>query len=251
MEIEKVTVQVEADEPRKVVEGVSLTVNPGEIHALMGPNGSGKTSLLYAIAGHPNYQIIEGDVRLDGESIVSLSPDQRSLKGILLGFQNPREIPGVKLSTLLLAATNKRAGVQDLLKVQNPRMLVEARRYARELGLDPSVLRRDVNLGFSGGERKRSEILQALILKPRYVLLDEPDSGLDIDGVKAVAKYINKLAENGSGVLLVTHYARILNYARPHRVSVIVNGRLVESGGPELAETLEREGYARYGGEEA
>jgi Fe-S cluster assembly ATP-binding protein len=249
LEIIDVVVEVETNEgPRRVVNGVSLSVKPGEVHAVMGPNGSGKTSLLYAIAGHPSYRLVSGDIRLDGESIADLSPDKRSLKGIFLSFQNPREVPGVKLSTLILAMHNKRAGVQDLLKVQNPKLILEARRRAQRLGLGSEVLRRDVNVGFSGGERKRSEVLQAVLIKPRYMLLDEPDSGLDIDGVKAVASVISESAKNGSGVLLVTHYARILNFVKPDKVTIIVDGKVAATGGPELADLVEREGYARFGG---
>lgn len=248
LEVIDLVVEVDADEgPRRVVDGVSLSVRQGEVHAVMGPNGSGKTSLLYAIAGHPSYRLVSGDIRLDGESITSLSPDKRSLKGVFLSFQSPREVPGVKLSTLIIAMHNKRSGVEDLLKVQNPRLILEARRRAQALGLPRDALRRDVNVGFSGGERKRSEVLQALLVRPRYMLLDEPDSGLDIDGVKAVARAISESASGGSGVLLVTHYARILNFVRPDRVTIIVGGRVVASGGPELADLVEREGYARYG----
>ncbi len=229
-----------------VVDGVNLEVGKGEIVALMGPNGSGKSSLAYTIMGHPRYEVVSGDIVVDGESIVGLSPEERSLKGLFLGFQNPVEVEGVKLSNLIIASYNKRIGERDLLKTSNPRIIVEINKYASILGLRRELLYRDVNVGFSGGERKRSEMLQALILNPRYVILDEPDSGLDVDGVKVIANAIETLRSRNTGVLLITHYTRILRYVKPSRVYVMVNGRIVEKGGYELAEKIDREGYSVY-----
>ena len=247
LEVKDLSVGIKADRIKNILYNVSLTVEPGEVHAIMGPNGSGKTSLLYSIMGHPRYVILKGQVLLDGEDITGLPPEERSLKGLMLSFQHPVEVEGVRLSTLLIAAWNKRRGEADLLKIGDARMLRDMRQLASRVGLKPEFLRRDVNVGFSGGERKRSELFQALFLRPKYMLLDEPDTGLDIDGVKLIAENISRIAEDGVGILLVTHYARILNYVRPDKVSVIVNGRIVDTGGPELAERIDREGYKSYG----
>ncbi len=234
------------DTDKVVVNGVSLRVDRGEIVALMGPNGSGKSSLAYTLMGHPRYEVVSGDILLDGESIVGLPPEERSLRGLFLGFQNPVEVEGVKLSSLIVASYNKRVGERDLFKTSNPRVFIEMNKYASMLGLRSELLYRDVNVGFSGGERKRSEMLQALMLNPRYVILDEPDSGLDVDGVKVIANSIELLRSRGTGVLLITHYTRILRYVKPSRVYVMVNGRIVASGGYELAEKIDREGYGMY-----
>lgn len=247
LEVKKLSIGVKADKIKNVLYNVSLSVAPGEVHAIMGPNGSGKTSLLYGIMGHPRYIVQSGRVLLDGEDITHLSPEEKSLRGIFISFQYPVEVFGVRLSTLLIAARNKRMGETDLLKIGDARMIREMRHLASRIGLKPEFLRRDVNVGFSGGERKRSELLQALYLKPRYMLLDEPDTGLDVDSVKVIAEHISSAVEEGVGVLIVTHYARILNYVKPDKVSVIVNGRIVDSGGPELAGVIDREGYKKYG----
>ncbi len=247
LEVKNLTVGIKADKIKNVLYNVSLSVAPGEVHAIMGPNGSGKTSLLYSIMGHPRYVILNGKIFLDGEDITFLPPEEKSLRGLFISFQHPVEVEGVRLSTLLIAAKNKRAGESDLLKISDVRMIRDMRQLAARIGLKAEFLRRDVNVGFSGGERKRSELFQALYLKPKYMLLDEPDTGLDVDGVKVIAESISSAVSEGVGVLLVTHYARILNYVRPDRVSVIVNGRIVETGGPELAQLIDREGYSKYG----
>ncbi len=230
---------------RRILHGVTLHLKPGETLAIMGPNGSGKSTLLYTIMGRPGYNIEKGSIRLDGEDITSTPPEERSLRGVMLAFQDPVPVPGVKLATLVTAAWNKRRGSRDLAR-PDPRLSMELRRLARELGLREELLYRDVNLGFSGGEKKRSEMLQLLALKPRYALLDEPDSGLDVDGVKTVAAAAEKLREQGAGLLIVTHYARILRFIEPDRVVVLVGGRVVDEGGPELAHRIDREGYGRY-----
>lgn len=251
LETRNLSVKIIGDEPKIVIHGVSINVKPGELHAVMGPNGSGKSSLLFAIMGHPRYHVVEGDIRLDGESILKLPTEERSLKGLFLSFQYPVDIIGVRLSTLMIASHNKRMGIGDLLKIEDSSIIKDIRGLIRSVGLSPAFLRRDVNVGFSGGERKKSELFQALFLKPKYILMDEPDTGLDIDGVKLVAKHISSLIDGGSGILLVTHYARILNHVEPDRVSILVGGRIVDSGGPELAQLIDREGYRRYGVVEA
>ena len=230
---------------REILHGVSLEVQPGRVVALMGPNGSGKSTLLYTITGRPGYEATRGRILLDGEEITTLPPEERSLKGVILAFQDPVPVPGVKLSTLITAAWNKRRGEKDLVK-PDPRLVAEVGKLADWLGLRRELLYRDVNVGFSGGEKKRSELLQLLVLKPRYALLDEPDSGLDVDGVKRIAEAAERLREEGAGLLVVTHYARILRFLEPDEVIVMVDGRVVDRGGPELAHRIDREGYARY-----
>lgn len=230
---------------REVLKGVTLKLEPRRIIALMGPNGSGKSTLLYTITGRPGYEPVKGSIILDGEDITGLPPEERSLRGVMLGFQDPVGIPGVKLSTLVIAAWNKRQGRRDLLR-PDPKLLPLVHKTAGMLGLRRELLYRDVNVGFSGGEKKRSEMLQLLVLQPRYALLDEPDSGLDVDGVRKVAEAAAQLADNGAGLLIVTHYARILRFIEPDTVAVMVNGRIVETGGPELAAHIDRHGYEKY-----
>ncbi len=242
LEAEKLSVEVGG---KRILHGVSLKLERGEIVAVMGPNGSGKSTLLYTIMGRPGYEVVEGSIRADGEELTKMPPEERSLRGVMLAFQDPVPVPGVKLVSLVTAAWNKRQGRKDLSK-PDPRLSVELRRLAKELGLREELLFRDVNVGFSGGEKKRSELLQLLALKPRYALLDEPDSGLDVDGVKTVAGAAARLRDEGAGLLVVTHYARILRFLEPDRVYVLVNGRIVDEGGAELAHRIDREGYSRY-----
>ncbi len=231
---------------KTVIRGITISVEPGEVTVLMGPNGSGKSSLAYTIMGHPDYEVERGSILLDGEDITSLDPDERSLKGVMLGFQNPVEVPGVKLSTLLIAASNKRTGSKDLFKITNPRLIASARKWATLLGMNPDLLYRDVNVGFSGGEKKRAEMLQLLVLEPKYAILDEPDSGLDVDGIKSIAKAIEHLREKGTGILLITHYARIVEFLEPSKVLVLVNGSIVAEGGVEIVKEIDRKGYAEF-----
>lgn len=227
-----------------VLKGVDLSVRPGEIHALMGPNGSGKSTLAYTILGREGYDVEGGDIILDGEKITGLPTHERARKGLFLAFQEPPAIPGVRMSSFLIALHNKRIGQEDdLFKLTNPRFLARLRELVRKVGLPDSVLQREVNVGFSGGEKKRSELLQALVLEPKYLILDEPDSGLDVDGVRMVAGILREQAERGAGILLITHYTRMFSFLEPDRVSVLYNGRIVASGGMELAEAIDREGY--------
>jgi len=238
---------------KTVLRNVSLKAEYGEVHAIMGPNGSGKSSLAYVIMGREIYDVVNGDILLDGESIRGLPAEERALKGLFLAMQDPPQVPGVRLSSLIVAAVNKRlTGEGGLGRPRDPGILKRMIELARELGLDPSILQREVNVGFSGGERKRSEILQALLLNPKVVILDEPDSGLDIDGIKIVARYINRFREEGKSVILITHYARLLQHVKPDRVTVLMKGEVVATGGYELAQLVEEKGYAHvkkaYGG---
>jgi len=239
-EIEDLHVSVEG---REILRGVDLTVRPGEVHALMGRNGSGKSTLANALMGHPKYAVTRGSVRLDGEDILALKPDERARRGLFLAFQNPIAIPGVGTGNFLRAAVKAVHGGDAINAVQFRKELT-ARMSA--LQIDPSFATRALNEGFSGGEKKRAEMLQLAMLKPRLAILDEPDSGLDIDAVRIVSEGINAAHQEqpDTGILLITHYQRILNYVRPDTVHVMVKGRIVESGGNELVQELESAGYA-------
>lgn len=228
---------------KEILKGIDLEVKYGEVHAVMGPNGSGKSTLAYAIMGREGYEVVKGDILLDGASIKDLGPDERALKGIFLAFQEPPSIQGVRFSTFLIAAINKKMGSEDLTTLKDPKKLREIYKLVEEVGLDRSVLTRELYVGFSGGEKKRAEMLQALLLDPKVIILDEPDSGLDVDGVRKVAEIINKLREKGKAILVITHYARLLNYVEPEKVTVLIDGRVVASDGPELARRIEEKGY--------
>jgi Fe-S cluster assembly ATP-binding protein len=227
-------------EGKEILKGVSLTVKPGEIHALMGPNGSGKSTLSYLIAGHPKYKAISGDVLLDGESILSMSPDVRARKGLFLGFQYPVEVPGVGMATFLRSAYMS-------VHPEKPLEVPQFHKYLKErlklVGMDSKFLQRSLNEGFSGGEKKRAELLQMAVLNPRIAILDETDSGLDIDALRQVGEAIMAVATPQVGILLVTHYQRLLNYVKPHHVHVLVDGKIAESGDSDLALKLEEKGY--------
>ncbi len=229
---------------KKVLRGIDLKLKQGEVIALMGPNGSGKTSLAYVIMGHPLYTLDAGRILLDGEDVTDEEADERSLKGIFLAFQSPPEIPGVRLSNLLLAAYNKRKGVEgDLLKLTDPMFLKRVNTLVEKVGLPKDILYRELNIGFSGGEKKRSEFLQAYLLDPKYVILDEPDSGLDADGLRMVGKMIAEMKESGKGILLITHYTRIFKHVEPDKVIVMYNGRIALEDGLSLALKIDEIGY--------
>jgi len=231
-------VHVEVD-GKEIVRGVSLTIMPGEVHAIMGLNGSGKSTLANALAGHPSYQITRGEARLDGQNLLDLSADERSRAGLFLAFQYPLAIPGVTVANFMRAALQAHRGpdadMTDFRKMFKAEM--------KALSIDQSFATRYLNDGFSGGEKKRIEILQMSMLQPKVALLDETDSGLDIDALKTVSAGINRYHGNKTGLLLVTHYQRLLNYIRPDQVHVMMAGQLVMSGGPELALKLEESGY--------
>jgi Fe-S cluster assembly ATP-binding protein len=232
-----------AGESHEVLRGVDLTVSAGQTHAIMGPNGSGKTTLAYAVAGHPKYTVTQGSVKLDGQDVLGMSVDARARAGLFLAMQYPVEVPGVSVSNFLRTAITAVRGEAPKIRTFGK----ELREAMEQLHMDPDVAQRNLNEGFSGGEKKRHEILQLELLNPRIAILDETDSGLDIDALKVVSQGINKFREDpGHGVLLITHYTRILRYVTPDFVHVFVGGRIVEEGGAELADVLEAEGYERF-----
>jgi Fe-S cluster assembly ATP-binding protein len=239
---------VALEDGTEIVKGVDLTVSSGETHAVMGPNGSGKSTLAYAIMGHPAYEITEGEILLDGENVVEMGADERAQRGLFLAFQYPHAIPGVTVTSFLRSALNAlrkaRAGEDDPVPVKEFRTELLAR--MEHLKVPRELAQRYLNDGFSGGEKKRVEILQMAMLKPRIAVLDETDSGLDIDALKIVARGVKELVGPDMGALLITHYQRILNYVQPDFVHVFVDGRIVEEGGPELAHKLEAEGYEAF-----
>jgi Fe-S cluster assembly ATP-binding protein len=247
LEIKNVHAQVvpqeEGEEPKPILHGVNLTINSGETHAIMGPNGSGKSTLSYAIAGHPRYEITEGEVLLDGENLLDMDVSERARAGLFLAMQYPVEVPGVSMANFLRSSATAVRGEAPKLRT----WVKETRAAMEELDIDPSFSERSVNEGFSGGEKKRHEILQMQLLKPSIAILDETDSGLDVDALRVVSEGVNRAKENTEvGIMLITHYTRILNYVKPDFVHVFVNGKVAEQGGPELAERLEAEGYDRF-----
>ena len=230
---------------REVLRGVDLTVPAGQTHAIMGPNGSGKTTLAYAVAGHPKYTVTQGSIRLDGQDVLGMTVDARARAGLFLAMQYPVEVPGVSVSNFLRTAITAVRGEAPKIRTFGK----ELREAMEQLQMDPEFAQRNLNEGFSGGEKKRHEILQLELLSPQIAILDETDSGLDIDALRVVADGINRFrADPAHGVLLITHYTRILQYVQPDYVHVFVAGRIVEEGGPELAKLLEAEGYERFTG---
>jgi Fe-S cluster assembly ATP-binding protein len=232
---------------RPILKGISLEVGRGEVHAIMGPNGSGKSTLAGVLSGKPGYTVTGGGAYFDGESLLALAPEERARRGVFLGFQYPVELPGVSNLYFLKAALNavrKHRGQEPLDAMD---FLMLAKEKARMLGLDDGLVQRAVNVGFSGGEKKRNEIFQMALLEPKLAILDEIDSGLDIDALRVVAEGVNRLRSPERSVLLITHYQRLLDYIKPDRVHVLAGGVIVRSGGPELAELLEKEGYAAVG----
>jgi Fe-S cluster assembly ATP-binding protein len=244
LEIKDLHVSIDIDGGTKeILTGVTLTINSGETHAIMGPNGSGKSTLAYTIAGHPRYTVVSGQILLDGENVLEMSVDERARAGLFLAMQYPVEIPGVSVSNFLRTAKTAIDGEAPSLRTWGK----EVKKAMTDLKMDESFASRNVNEGFSGGEKKRHEIVQMELLKPAFAVLDETDSGLDVDALKVVSEGVNRVkGETGMGVLLITHYTRILRYIRPDFVHVFVNGAIAEEGGPELADRLEEEGYDRY-----
>ena len=233
-------------EDKEILRGLTLSVNAGEVHAIMGPNGSGKSTLSYVLAGKSDYEVTGGTATLEGEDLLELEPDERAAKGLFLAFQYPIEIPGVASMTFLRTAVNavrKKRGDEEL---STPDFLRFVREKAKELNIDQDMLKRPVNVGFSGGEKKRNEILQMSLLEPKMCVLDETDSGLDIDALKIVADGVNRLRAKNRGFLVITHYQRLLDHIVPDVVHVMAKGKIVRTGGPELAHELEAKGYAAY-----
>jgi Fe-S cluster assembly ATP-binding protein len=231
------------DEVKPILKGVDLTVKAGETHAIMGPNGSGKSTLAYSVAGHPKYTVTKGSVTLDGRDVLAMTVDERARAGLFLAMQYPVEVPGVSVSNFLRTAATATRGEAPKLRT----WIKEVKEAMAALDMDPSFAERNVNEGFSGGEKKRHEILQLELLKPKIAILDETDSGLDIDALKVVSEGVNRVRSTGTtGTLLITHYTRILRYIKPDFVHVFIGGRIVEEGGPELAEHLEERGYERF-----
>ena len=226
-----------------ILKGLDLTVNAGEVHAVMGPNGSGKSTLSKILAGSEDYTVTEGRVRLLGQDLLDMSPEQRAAAGVFLGFQYPVEIPGVSNMVFLKSALNAQRKTRGEPELEAGDFLAWVRHRVKQMKMDPAMLSRGVNEGFSGGEKKRNEILQMLVLEPRLMVLDETDSGLDIDALKIVAEGINALRSPERATLLVTHYQRLLDYVQPDKVHVLSGGRIIKSGGPELAHELEEKGY--------
>jgi Fe-S cluster assembly ATP-binding protein len=246
LEIRDLHVSVDAEgEPKEILKGVDLTVRQGETHAIMGPNGSGKSTLAYSIAGHPKYTVTGGQVLLDGQDVLSMTVDERARAGLFLAMQYPVEVPGVSVANFLRTSATAVRGEAPKLRT----WVKEVNAAMTQLQMDPAFAERSVNEGFSGGEKKRHEILQLELLKPKIALLDETDSGLDVDALRIVSEGVNRVRETGEvGTVLITHYTRILKYIQPDYVHVFAAGRIVESGGAELAQVLEDEGYEKYTG---
>ncbi len=244
LEIKDLQVSVDTEDgPKQILKGVTLTIKDGETHAIMGPNGSGKSTLAYSIAGHPKYTVTGGSVTLDGEDVLAMSVDERARAGLFLAMQYPVEVPGVSVANFLRTAKTAIDGEAPKLRT----WVKDVNAALGNLDLDPTFSQRSVNEGFSGGEKKRHEIAQLELLDPKVAILDETDSGLDIDALKVVSEGVNRFrAKDAKGVLLITHYTRILRYIQPDVVHVFVAGRVAESGGPELAEELEANGYERF-----
>jgi Fe-S cluster assembly ATP-binding protein len=236
---------------REILKGVDLTLPTGEVHAIMGPNGSGKSTLAYVLAGKEEYEVTAGSVTWNGKDLLALAPFERAAAGVFLAFQYPMEIPGVATMTFLRAALNAVRKARGLPELSTPDLLKLVREKAKRLRIDPEMLKRPLNAGFSGGEKKRNEILQMSLLEPELCVLDETDSGLDIDALRIVAEGVNALRSKERSMLVITHYQRLLNYIVPDRVHVMHDGRVARSGGPELALELEESGYAEFGGKAA
>lgn len=236
---------------KQILKGLDLTIEPGKVHAIMGPNGSGKSTLSYVLAGREDYDVTGGDIVMNGESIMEMSPEERAAKGVFLAFQYPVEIPGVQMTTFMKTALNavRKARGQSALDAIDFLKLMKSK--CRELGISDEMMKRAVNAGFSGGEKKRNEVLQMAMLEPTFCVLDETDSGLDIDALKVVADGVNAMRGGDRSFLVITHYQRLLDYIKPDVVHVMAHGRIVKTGGPELALELEEKGYADFIGEAA
>lgn len=243
LKIKNLQVNLE-DEDKKILKGVDLTVEAGTVHAIMGPNGSGKSTLSYVLSGKEGYKVLEGSVSLNGDDILAMEPEERAAAGLFLAFQYPVEIPGVGNMTFLRTAVNSQRKARGDEEMSSTEFLKVVRERAKSLQIDAEMLKRPVNVGFSGGEKKRNEILQMAMLEPKMCILDETDSGLDVDAMKLVSQGVNSLRDAGRGFLVITHYQRLLDHIKPDVVHIMANGRIVKTGGPELAIEVENNGYS-------
>lgn len=252
IKIDNITASIETDDGDKdILKGLSLDIPAGEVHAIMGPNGAGKSTLSYVLAGREDYEVTDGSITMDGEDLLELEPEERAAAGLFLAFQYPVEIPGVNMSTFLKTSVNairKQRGEEELDALG---MLKLIKSTCADLGISDEMMKRAVNVGFSGGEKKRNEVLQMAMLDPKFCVLDETDSGLDIDALKIVADGVNKMRDGKRSFLVITHYQRLLDYIKPDVVHVLADGKIVKTGGPELAHELEDKGYAEFITEEA
>ncbi|WP_417258800.1 Fe-S cluster assembly ATPase SufC [Celeribacter sp.] len=243
LEIKNLNVKLE-EEDKQILKGVNLTIGEGEVHAIMGPNGSGKSTTSYVLSGRDGYEVTEGSVTMDGVDLLELEPEERAAAGIFLAFQYPVEIPGVGNMTFLRTAVNAQRKARGEEELSAGEFLKVVREKAKSLKIDADMLKRPVNVGFSGGEKKRNEILQMAMLEPKVCVLDETDSGLDVDAMKLVAEGVNALRDGKRSFVVITHYQRLLDYIKPDVVHIMADGRIIKSGGPELALEVEHNGYA-------
>ena len=252
LKIENLTATVgEETEAKTIIKGLTLDVPAGEVHAIMGPNGAGKSTLSYVLTGRSGYEVTGGSATLNGEDLLDMDPEARAAKGVFLSFQYPVEIPGVPVMTFVRTAMNAQRKARGEEEISAPDFIKLSREVAKTLKLDAEMLKRPVNVGFSGGEKKRLEIYQMMMLEPKFLILDETDSGLDIDALKTVAEGVNAMRSPDRGMLVITHYQRLLDYIKPDKVHVLAMGRIIKTGGPELAHRLEKEGYDGVLGEVA
>ena len=243
LEVKNLCVRLD-EEKKEILKGVNLSIKPGEVHAIMGPNGSGKSTMSYVLAGKPGYEVTAGEVKLDGTDVLDLEPEERAALGLFLAFQYPIEIPGVGNMTFLRTALNSQKKLRNEKELNAAEFLKLVREQAKLLNIDSDMLKRPVNVGFSGGEKKRNEILQMAMLEPKMCILDETDSGLDVDAMKLVAKGVNSLRNENRSFLVITHYQRLLDHISPDIVHIMSDGKIIQSGGPELALEVENNGYA-------
>ncbi|MDJ0920758.1 MAG: Fe-S cluster assembly ATPase SufC [Henriciella sp.] len=252
LKLDNLTAQVgEDDEAKTILNGLSLEVPAGEVHAIMGPNGAGKSTLSYVLTGRDGYEVLDGTATLEGDDLLDMDPEERAAKGLFLSFQYPVEVPGVPVMTFVRTAMNAQRKMRGEDEISAPDFIKRSREIGAQLNLSADMLKRPVNVGFSGGEKKRLEIFQMMMLEPRFAILDETDSGLDIDALKTVAEGVNALRSPERGMLVITHYQRLLDYIKPDKVHVLAAGKIIKSGGPELALRLEAEGYDGVMGEAA
>ncbi|MHA7900015.1 MAG: Fe-S cluster assembly ATPase SufC [Henriciella sp.] len=252
LKLENLTATVgEDDEAKTIINGLSLDVPAGEVHAIMGPNGAGKSTLSYVLTGRDGYEVTGGSATLEGDDLLDMDPEERAAKGLFLSFQYPVEIPGVPVMTFVRTAMNAQRKLRGEEEISAPDFIKKSREIGQKLNLTTDMLKRPLNVGFSGGEKKRLEIFQMMMLEPRFAILDETDSGLDIDALRTVADGVNALRSPERGMLVITHYQRLLDHIKPDKVHVLANGKIIKTGGPELAHRLEEEGYDGVLGEAA